>query len=272
MEQALEIALAFLFTNDMHYNNQVKRDMLEARDPHIFTNSKSRVFTFINLCIHPLTFDALYAKIRSGAPLTSREYGAVKGVLMGLIVLVNRKHSKSYISVDAYTPDFIDFIRTDRTNDPVRFLLSMKVYMYRFMLIVGLRVAFGIDWKKFVTDVLDLPREPRCRTYHALLTHTLVRNLCKVYAIWKNYRNPAEEGYVAGENDIGTLIDKCAESKKSLPSSDLYLLFWALNSELPSSSLTYRKRAAYAIDTAQEGFAIMTTEYTDWKTRKNNVS
>jgi len=248
-----------------HYNNQPKRVELMKQIPGIFERSPSKVLSFINLCIYPHQFEVVYQSIRRQERISMKTYDALKGVIIGLTVLVKRKHKDTLASVDNYVLDFIGFIRSDKTDDPIKFLLSMRAYMLRYMFLKGLQVAFGIDWKALVTDALELRRTPMSRNYHSLCTNVYVRNLLRVYVIWKNYRETYEEDYVAGVNDTNTLLDKAAEFKTSLDREQLVSLLEALKENLPSWNYSVRKRAAYAIDTCCDGWEIINRQFTDFR-------
>lgn len=247
------------------YNNQITREKLQQEIPGIFERSPSRVLSFINLCIYPQQFEVVYESIRKQERISMKTYEALKGTIIGLLVLVKRKHKDSVASVDNYVLDFISFIRNDTKADPIKFLLSMKAYMLRYMFIKGLQVAFGIDWKTLVTASLELKRAPVLRNYHSLCTNTYVRNLLRVYVIWKNYRDVHEDDYVAGVNDTNTLLDKAAAYKTSLAREQLVSLLESLKENLPSWKYSARKRAAYAIDTCCDGWEIINRQFTDFR-------
>lgn len=194
-----------------------------------------------------------------------RTYDALKGAILGLLVLVKRKHKDAVASVDNYVLDFISFIRNDTKDDPIKFLLSMRAYMLRYMFLKGLQVAFGIDWKPLVTDALELKRAPLLKNYHSLCTNKYVRNLLRVYVIWKNYRDVHDEGYIAGVNDTNSLLDKASVYKTSLVREQLVSLLEALKENLPSWNYSVRKRAAYAIDTSCDGWEIINRQFTEFR-------
>jgi len=248
-----------------HYNNLMKREALVNKMPDIFNRTPSKVLSFINLCIYPQDFSVLYHSVRTQERLSMPTYEALKGALIGLIVLSKRKHRDTILSVDNYIIDFISFIRNDSVGDPVKFLLSMKAYMLRFMFAKGLQVAFGLDWRKLILESLDLRSAPNPKSYHSLFTNIYIRNLLRVYVIWKNYRDIHEEEYEAGVNDINTLLDKAASHKTSLSREQLVALFETLKENLPSWRYATRKQAAYAIDTCQDGWAIVNRQFSDFR-------
>lgn len=254
----------------MHYNNYPKRLLIQEKNPSIFERSPSRVLSFINLCIYPHTFETVYRSIRSDKRITIKTYDCLKGVIIGLLVLSNRKHKDSYVSVDTYVIDFVNFIKSDTKEDPIRFLLSMRVYMPRYLFLRGLQIAFSIDWRSLVTDALELKIAPRSKSYHSLCTNKYVRNLLRVYVVWKNYRDVHDEGYELGVNDVNTLLDKAAAHKTSLDRVSLVALLESLKESLPSWGYSVRRKAAYAIDTSADGWAIINRQPSEWRYRQMN--
>lgn len=249
----------------MHYNNQQARENLLAKMPWLFDDSQSKVLSFVNLCIYPHKFELLWHTLRTQERITEASYNAVKGVICALMVMNNRMHKEKDISVDAYVIDFIKIIRSCTDDNPVKFLLSMRAYMVRFMFIVGLRVAFGVDWRELVYQVLELKNKPQNRSYHSLFTNLYIRTLLHAYICWKNYREPHDPDYESGTNDILTLLENYSKLKKNLGYESTLKLFEALQSGLPSWSVDSRRKAAWAIDSAQDGFSMINRQFTDWK-------
>jgi len=257
--------LSLVSTTMAHYHNQYERVEILKKNPSIFERTPSRVLSFINLCIHPYQFETVYESLRTQERISYRTYEALKGSILGLLVLVNRKHKDAYQSVDNYVLDFISFIRNDSKADPIRFLLSMRAYMVRYLFIKGLNVAFGIDWKQLVVDALELKRTPMSTSYHSLCTNIYVRNLLRVYVVWKNYREVHEEDYCEGVNDVNSLLDKAAAHKTSLDREKLVSLLEHLRENLPSWNYSTRRRASYAIDTSADGWDITNRQMTDYR-------
>lgn len=249
----------------MHYLNQYKREELTKKNPDIFANAPSRVLAFINLCIYPYKFEMIYQSVKTQERISEKTFDCIKGVITGLLVLVHRKHKDVHVSVDEYVIDFIKFIKSDSVGDPVKFLLSMKAYMLRFMFLRGLQVSFGIDWRQMVTEALELKKAPTSSSFHTIFTNTYVRNLLRVYVVWKNYREQHDPDYEAGVNDLNTLLDNAAKFKTSLEREKLVFLFEYLQANLPSWSYTVRRKASWAIDTAQDGYAMINRQFTDYK-------
>lgn len=252
----------------MHYNNQRKRDKLIEKMPDYFEKAPSKVLAFINLCVYPHKFEVAYHNLREHPRISATTYDVLKGAITGLLVLANRQHKESRASVDEYVLDFIEFIRQDKRPDPVRFLLSMKMYLPRYMFVKGLSVAFGVDWRKLVGDALNLNRLPKVENYHSLCTNIYVRNLLRAYVVYKNYRDPHDDDYREGENDVTTLLKKTYEYKTALEPEQMVALFQALQESLPSWSYTIRRKAAWAIDTSQDGWSILNRQFTPFKNQQ----
>lgn len=249
----------------MHYNNYQARLEIYQKSPWLFDDAPSKVLAFINLCVYPYKFEVVYNTLRTQPRISANIYDCVKGTITGLLVLTNRQHKESQMSVDNYVIDFITFIRSDKKDDPVRFLLSMRRYMPRFMFFVGLQVAFGIDWRTLVYDLLELQNKPQCKSYHSVFTNRYGRSLLHAYIIWKQYREPHDEDYEAGVNDVLTLLDKFANMKTNIGRESLQLLFEGLQANLPSWNAGVRAKAAWAIDSAQDGLTIINRQFTDFK-------
>lgn len=248
-----------------YFNNYERRQEIVEQNPGIFERSPSRVLSFVNLCIYPQKFEVVYDSIRKNRRLTTAAYGAVKGTILALLTLAKRRGIFSHVSVDHYVVDYISFIKNDSKSDPVKFLLNMKAYLYRYLLIRGLYVSFGLDWRELVAKALELKTLPSSATYHYLLTNRYVRNLLFAYVVWKFYYDSHEEGYEAGVNDVVTLLTKQAQYKKCISYEALVAIFDQLQSSLPSYNKSVRNRAAWAIDRALDGWYIVNKQMHEWK-------
>lgn len=240
-----------------HYlKDQQRREVLEAKieKGYEFPKHEHRLIAFVNLAITPYDWSQIYASLRNREKISAKNWEAVKGVILALLVVNKRRNKTSYQATDAYTMDFIEMVRADSSGDPEKFLLNMKKYMYRFQLIVGLQVSFGINWRDFVVKTLELSYKPQTKTFSSLLTNKYVRNLVYAWIVWKNYKQPGEDGYELGTNDCNTLLDKYSSLYHSLPREKLQLLFVGLQETLPSYSYSIRRQAAYAIDNALDGW------------------
>jgi hypothetical protein len=246
----------------MIYNNKHARAELLKATPWLF-NSKSKLINFVNLCIYPQKWDVVYKNVREER-MTDNAYQALKGALRGLLVLNHRHHFLVNASIDAYIIDFILLIRADRQGDSEKFMLNMRMYLTRFLLMVGLKVAFGINWADLAVDALGI-NKPAPRTYHSLLGNAYIRTLLHSYIVWKFYREPGDDDYEAGVNNVATMLEVAKAKKSSLMGDECQLLFEALQSSLPSENLGLRMKAAYAIDTAQDGWSTVNRQFVDWK-------
>jgi hypothetical protein len=252
----------------MIYNNQEKRNEIVQQMPDYFSASTSKVLAFINLCVYPQKFEVAYHNLREQPRISATTYDVLKGAITGLLVLANRQHKESRMSVDEYVIDFIEFIRKDTKGDPVKFLLSMKRYMPRYLFIKGLSVSFGVDWRRLVADALDLKKLPKATNYHSICTNLYVRNLLRAYVVYKNYKETHDEGYEQGVNDVETLLKQTYAFKTALPPEKMVALFQALCSYLPNWSYAVRRKVAWAIDTSQDGRAIIERQFTDYRSRQ----
>lgn len=249
----------------MHYHNFVQRELIYQKNPDIIDNAESKVMGFINLCIYPYKWELIYDRLRTQERITSETYAATKGVIAGLLVLANRMHREYQISVDAYILDFIALVRSDKQGNPMKFLLNMRMYMPRFLFVVGLRVAFAVDWRQLVFDVLKLRSKPQSKTYHSVFCNPFLRKLLHAYVIWKQFRESHDPDYQAGVNDIKTLVDKYSALSTNKDRGTTEMLLDALLNQLPSWSVATRTKAAWAIDTAQDGYAMVNRQFSDFR-------
>jgi hypothetical protein len=245
----------------MHFNNQFARDHLLMHMPDYFDNAISKVLAFVNLCIYPHKFEVVYDSIKNHSRISNLVFDCLKGTIRALLVITHRHHAECNRSIDEYVVDFVEFIKNDKSNDPIKFLLTMRFYMPRYQFAKGLKVAFGIDWRVLVTELLGLEKPPNPQTYHSLCTNNYLRNLLRTYVVYKNYKDTHEDGYKQGENDVVTLLRQTYAYSTALPSEQLDALFFGLCSNLPSWSYDVRRKAAYAIDTAQDGYYIINRPY-----------
>lgn len=247
----------------VHYNRHKKRRDIINKNPDMMTKREGRMLAFVNATIYPYKFEIIYDNIRNRGELAMCEYTSLKGVLLSLLTQVKRNHKSSLISIDSYIIDFIELIKVSNDTDPNKFLMSMKRYMPRFLFIIGLRVAFGLDWKDIVTDALYLKQKPEPTTVHGLFCNHYLRNLLFAYCIWKQYRETFDEEYELGKNDLLTLLNSYSTLKTSLGRDELEALFYYLQKALPSYSLDARRRAWYMIDTAQDAFHLQFLQFND---------
>lgn len=249
----------------MWYNNYGKRELIYQQNPDLMDKTESKVMSFINLCIYPYKWELVYDRLRSCERISSETYAATKGAIAGLLVLTNRMHRDYQISVDAYILDFIALVRSDKQGSPMKFLLNMRRYMPRFLFVVGLRIAFGVDWRQLVYDVLKLRSKPQSKTYHSVFCNPYLRKLLHAYVIWKQFRESHDDDYKEGVNDIKTLVDKYSALATNADRETTELLLDALMHSLPSWSVATRTKAAWAIDSAQDGYSMINRQFSDFR-------
>lgn len=256
----------------MHYRNSEERERLLKDNPGLFTDKKEgRVLQFINLCIHPYDFRIIFRTLRTEARVSLKTYNALKGTIAGMLVLTNRKNAHSFYSIEQYVLDFIDFIRKYPRDNAEGFLLAMKMYMPRYLCLRGLEASFGIDWRQLVTDALELKNMPNPKSFHSLFTGYYPAFVLRAYLVWKQYKEPTDEGYKEGVNDLLTLLEKHRKFKteaRQMPFERFSMLFTALKESLPSWNASVRVKAAFAIDTAQDGRAIVERPFSSLREEK----
>jgi hypothetical protein len=249
----------------MRYNTQVKRDEILAtmeKKGYQFPKHDHKLISFVNLAISPSDWTQVYNSARTAEKIPFATWEAVKGAIMAMLVVSKRKSRESHRSCDAYVLPFIELMRSDMQGDSEKFLLNMRWYMPRFLFIVGLKEAFGIDWREFTFKHLRLKKKCQKKTYGSLLASNYpLRTLLYAYIVYKNYKQPGEVGYEKGVNDTTTLLEK--ESKHSYCHSyeHLLILFVALQETLPSSSYQIRRDSCYAIDKAINASEVFSRSY-----------
>jgi len=252
----------------MHFNNKIIRDELLKKNPHL-ADSKHKVLAFINLCIYPIRFEQVYSHIRQTNLIANSSYDALKGAIVGLLVLVKRKGRFAQTIAEEAALDFIDFIRMDKKPDAEKFLLNLRNYMPRYLFAKGLQVAFNVDWKEIVFDGLELNKLPKSKTYHSMFTNRYLRDLLQCYIVFKKFRDVYDEDYKLGENDLPTLLAQ-HQQKSSLSEGQFQALFNTLLKSLPSWNLSTRKKAAMAIDNFLDGYYIINLPLNSYLEAKAN--
>jgi hypothetical protein len=247
----------------VYYNNQYERERIKEASP--LPIKHPRIGQFVNLCIHPYRWELIYSNLKKQQQISMKDYEAAKGAVMGLIVACRRRTHASGAAVDQYIIDFIKLVQSDRQNDPEKFLYNMTHYWRRFQLMVGLQVAFGIDWRALVVDCLELKKPLQFSTYHSILSNPYARSLLHAYIIYRKFREPVDEDYELGVNDLATLMDKYGKSKAGVGNYKLQLLFNALLESLPSWNCDIRQKAGWAIDGAEDGRALIERQYSKFR-------
>lgn len=233
----------------------------------VYPKHEHKVIAFVNLAIHPYDWNQVYESIRRKETINDRNWECVKGVILALLVLTKRRNNESLRAVDCYIIDFIELIRSDRQGDPEKFLLNMRFYMPRFLFVVGLQVAFGLDWRELVTTTLNLRAKPQPKTYGSLFVNKYLRTLLYAYICWKNYYQAGDDGYVLGVNDTNALLDEYAKRAYTVSREVLQLLFVRLQEELPSYSRNIRRQSSYAIDNSIDGWQNINKSYNNYSNK-----
>lgn len=258
-----------------HYNNQRARDKILAQKEdkgYQFPKHEHKLVAFVNLAITPYDWNQIYTSVRNKERISEKNWMALKGVILAMLVATKRRNRESAKTTDAYIIDFIELIRSDRQGDPEKFLLNMRFYFPRFQFVVGLQVAFGIDWRELVTNTLKLKIKPQPKTYGSLFANKYLRNLLYAYIIWKNYRGADEDGYELGVNDVNTLLDEYSTRAYTISREVLQLLFVSLQESLPSFSYTTRRQASYAIDNAIDGWQNLAYNFKEFNSKHKKAA
>ena len=258
-----------------HYLNHNQREAVlkqKIDKGYKFPEHEHKLVAFVNLAITPYDWNQIYHSVRDKERITEKNWMALKGVILAMLVATKRRNRESAKTTDAYIVDFIELIRSDRQGDAEKFLLNMRFYFARFQFVVGLQVAFGLDWRDLVTNTLKLKVKPQPKTYGSLLANRYVRNLLYAYICWKNYFGADEDGYRLGVNDANTLLDDYSKRAYTISREVLQLLFVSLQENLPSYSHTTRRQAAYAVDNAIDGWQNLQYNYKEFNKKHKLAS
>lgn len=233
----------------MHFNNKAVRDALEKQieletGVNPFKASPRRFCTYVNLCLHPYTWEQTYYHLRQRKTISLTTWSCLSGAVLALFINLNRKTGETTQTVAEVVPDFVEYIRSDKTNDPWKFLLSMRRYLPRFITVKAL-ARVGLDWRKLSVELMGAYKTPKPATYHTLFTNIYVRSLVKAMVVFRLYRTTGDADYQPGVNDIITLVEKEAKSKKCISAAHLLNLVERLQETLPSWSVSARARACY---------------------------
>lgn len=258
-----------------HYLNiRQRNELLKEKEAkgYEFPKHEHKVVAFVNLAIHPYDWNQIYESVRKRERVSEKNWLCLKGVILALLVLTKRRNHDSMKTVDAYIVDFIELIRSDRQGDPEKFLLNMRFYFPRFQFVIGLQVAFGIDWREFVTNTLELKTKPQPKTYGSLFVNKYLRSLLYAYIIWKNYKQSDEDGFILGTNDVNALLDEYSQRAYAISREVLQRLFVRLQESLPSYSYTIRRQASYAVDNAIDGWQNITYNYNEFNKKHKKAT
>lgn len=233
----------------MYYNGQKDRERLmqefEEREGHsMFADVSKRFCVWINLCLHPYTWEQTYASLRKPGRISFRAWENLGGAIMALFVNINRCTPFTKEMVGECQPDFVEYIRADRVGDPWKFLLSMRRYLPRYIAVKSLQRA-GIDWRLLATECMGAKVKPKISSFHSLFTNLYVRSILKALVVFRQYRTPGDEDYSLGTNDIASLVAKESSSNKCVSFDKLLPVVERLQESLPSWSVSARARTCF---------------------------
>lgn len=231
----------------MHFNGKAKRDaIISLLDYDPFSSGK-RFCVYIDLCIHPFSWDTIYQKIRRKQRLDYQTWNCLLGALNGLFINLHMQGAcTNAVLMSETAMDFVEFIRSDSVGDPWKFMLSMRVYMRRYCILKSLQ-SVGVDWREVAYNELGALSKPSNRTYHSIFTNKYVRSFLKALVVFKQMRTVVDEDYQVGVNDRHSLTLAQSTSPKSLPYEQLDKLVSILLESLPSWNTSIRAKVCYAI-------------------------
>lgn len=232
------------------FNGKAQRTLILANEEAIgyyrFAPPALKYQSYINLCLHPYTWEDTYTGIKNNRKISLVNWNCLLGTLMGMLLSAHKKTEHTLPMLSEMAVDFIDYIRIDKGNDPWRFLLSMKRYLPRYCLIKSLKTV-GIDWRDVAYELLGAKHKPAYSSYHSLFTNTHVRTMIKAMVVFKQMRSTQDTDYLPGVNDKHSLLlresasTKCHSYMRLETVVDLYL------ATLPSWNTSIRAKVAYYI-------------------------
>ena len=230
------------------YNNQYKRKAIieqlrkEGRDPFAV---KEKQAVFISLCIFPYSWEATFHRLRANkSQITIEDWGVLQGVILGILVLDNKKLRHSHLALEHVTIDFVEFVRQQKDPSPWKFLLNAKRYIHRYLIIHSL-AQFGVNWKD-AAKYGGAKQLPNPKTFHSFCTNIYLRNVVLATMVFRNYYSPLDEGYVEGVNDFRTcVLETMAKNKKCLPYERFERICLFVNERLPNWSKDVRGKVGY---------------------------
>jgi hypothetical protein len=231
----------------MYYNNlQARNKIIANMGSNPFETTTTAFSLHISLCLHPHSWETTYYSIRSKARVTEEHWGVLTGVIYALM-LHTRKKARSYETINDVAIDFVEYIRSERKPDPWKFLLNMRAYMSRYMVLKGLASA-GVDWRSVAYELLSAKSLPSAASYHTIFTNKYSRNMVRALGIFKNHRSLGEEDYKLGENDLQTMLERACTSRKTLPIDELECLVVYLMQQLPSWKPSIRSLVSFRVN------------------------
>lgn len=231
----------------MHYNHAYKREQIRQKylDKGIDLFDTDNIYSvYINLCIHPYKWESVFANIRERPHINQRDYFALLGTIKALLINTKRAKKESTRMSAELAPDFIDFIRNDRVGNPWKFILSMRRYVPRYLIMRGLQ-DFGIDWRDLAFDHMGAKYKPQPKSYHTLFTNLYLRTIVKALGVFAAVREPHDADYECGVNDVASLIKKESNSTKCKSPEILERTYLFLRESLPSWSPQVRGQVTY---------------------------
>ncbi len=233
----------------MHYNPQKERTRLmqeyeEREGRSMFEGTDKSLCVWINLCIAPYTWEQTYAGLRQPGRIHFRHWECLGGVVMALFVNINRFTPFTPEMVNECLPDFVEYIRADKVGDPWKFILSMRRYLPRYIVLKAL-ARVGFDWRKVACERMGAKVMSRSSSYHSLFTNLYVRSIVKAMVVFRLYRTPGDPDYLPGTNDLPSLVAKESASKKCVAFDKLLPVVELLQETLPSWSASARARACF---------------------------
>jgi len=233
----------------MHFNAAKERARIlqefrerEGRD--MFEGESKRFCVWVNLCLHPYTWEQTYACLRVPGRVRYRAWENLGGAIMALFININRFTPFTAQMVGECQPDFVEYIRSDKIGDPWKFLLSMRRYMPRYIAIKSLSKA-GIHWQDLAVECMGAKHKSQPTTYHSLFTNKYVRSTIKALVVFRQYRSIGDEDYSLGTNDLPALVRRESASPKCVGEPELTAVVERLQESLPSWSVSARSRACF---------------------------
>lgn len=233
----------------MHFNGAKERALIlqqfrerEGRD--MFEGESKRFCVWVNLCLHPYTWEQTFASLRQPGRVRYRAWENLGGAIMAIFININRFTPFTAQMVGECQPDFVEYIRSDTVGDPWKFLLSMRRYMPRYIAVKSLAKA-NIHWQDLAVECMGAKFKAKPTTYHSLFTNKYVRSTIKALVVFRQYRSVGDSDYEPGVNDLPTLVRRESASNKCVSEPHLLAAVERLQESLPSWSVSARGRTCF---------------------------
>jgi hypothetical protein len=220
------------------------REYEEREGRSMFEGTPKSLCVWINLCLFPYTWEQTYASLRKPGRISYRAWENLGGAVMALFVNINRFTPYTPEMVAEVLPDFVEYVRSDRTGDPWKFILSMRRYLPRYIVIKAL-ARVGFNWREVACERMGAKVPSRSTSFHSLFTNLYVRSIVKAMVVFRLYRTPGDPDYLVGTNDVATLVAKESASNKCVSFDKLLATVELLQETLPSWSASARARACF---------------------------